>query len=111
MTHHHSIHHFSEKDDFDKFIKKHKFVVVDFFADWCGPCKNIAPKFDKWSEEYTSVKFCKINVDEAQDITANAGVRAMPTFHFFKDGKKVSEVVGANAGEIEKEIKKLKEVC
>ncbi len=93
-------------EDFEKFISGGA-VVVDFFAEWCGPCKRIAPEFDKFSEQYSNVKFCKIDVDNASEITAKYGIRSMPTFFFFKDGSKVSEVIGANRDKIEEEIKKL----
>ncbi|KAI5847445.1 thioredoxin [Tricharina praecox] len=76
---------------------KTKLVVIDFFAVWCGPCRVIAPKVDAFSNDYAEkASFYKLDVDEHQQIAAELEVRAMPTFLFFKDGKKVSEVVGAN---------------
>ena len=97
----------SSKSEFDEFTKT-GLVVVDFFADWCGPCKVIAPKFEALSQEHKDIKFCKVNVDEAGEISQSSGVRAMPTFHFFKDGVKVADVVGASLEKIEAEIEKLK---
>ena len=80
-------------------------VVLDCFAVWCGPCKTIAPTIVKYSEEYPKVKFFKVDVDEAPDVAQELGIRAMPTFLFFKNGEKVGEVVGANARAIEAAIK------
>lgn len=80
-------------------------VVLDCFATWCGPCKTIAPTIAKYSEEYTTAKFFKVDVDEASDVAQELGIRAMPTFLFFKNGEKVGEVVGANARQIEATIK------
>ena len=86
-----------------------RLVVVDFFATWCGPCKAIAPEIAKMSndEKYVGkVDFVKIDVDEASDVAAEQGVRAMPTFMLFKDGEKIGEVVGANPVALESAIKK-----
>lgn len=81
-------------------------VVLDCFATWCGPCKAIAPKIVEFSEQYSNVQFYKIDVDAAGDVAQELGVRAMPTFYFFKDGEKVGEVVGANPGAIKAAIEK-----
>lgn len=85
---------------------KDTLVVLDCFATWCGPCKTIAPVIAKYSEEYPAAKFFKVDVDEASDVAQELGIRAMPTFLFFKNGEKVEEVVGANARAIEQAIKK-----
>jgi thiol-disulfide isomerase/thioredoxin len=62
----------------------------------CGPCQMIAPKFEALSKTHTDVEFVKVDVDDADDIAAMCGVQAMPTFQFFKGGKKVDEMKGAN---------------
>lgn len=80
-------------------------VVLDCFAVWCGPCKTIAPTIVKYSEDYPAAKFFKVDVDEASDVAQELGIRAMPTFLFFKNGEKVGEVVGANPRAIEATIK------
>mmetsp|Transcript_21362 Transcript_21362/g.39914 ORF Transcript_21362/g.39914 Transcript_21362/m.39914 type:complete len:106 (-) Transcript_21362:121-438(-) len=75
---------------------KTKLVVIDFTASWCGPCKFIAPHFEKMAEEQPGVIFVKIDVDEAEDLAAQCGIQAMPTFQFYKNGAKVDEMRGAN---------------
>lgn len=80
--------------------------MVDFFAQWCGPCKRIAPAIQKMSEEHTNVVFLKVDVDEVQQLAAEQGVSAMPTFFFFKNGSKVHEVVGASEAKIKEGIAK-----
>ncbi|KAE8146400.1 thioredoxin [Aspergillus avenaceus] len=96
------------KDNFkEKVLESQEPVVLDFFAEWCGPCKAIAPVLDKLSGEYTNVKFYKIDVDENNALAAEYGVRAMPTFMMFKNGQKVEEIMGANPGAILNGIKKL----
>jgi thioredoxin 1 len=79
-----------------------KAAVVDFFAVWCGPCKMTAPYFEQMSTKYKNVMFLKVDVDQCQDVASNCGIRAMPTFQVFYDGKKIHEVVGGNIPELEK---------
>ncbi|EDV19765.1 expressed hypothetical protein [Trichoplax adhaerens] len=87
------------KEAFDKFLSdaKDKLVVFDFFATWCQPCKLIGPIFEKMSEsdEYKDVVFAKIDVDENEETAEFVGIRAMPTFAFYKNGSKIDEVSGA----------------
>jgi thioredoxin 1 len=84
-------------------------IILDCYADWCGPCKAIAPKVEEWSDVHTGVKFYKVEVDKVPDVAQELGVRAMPTFMFFKGGQKVTEVVGANLPSIETQLKALVE--
>jgi thioredoxin 1 len=99
------VHNLASKSEFDKALKDNKFVVLDCFATWCGPCKIIAPQIDKFSDIYKNATFFKLDVDEVLDVSQELGIRAMPTFLFFKDGEKVKEVVGANPKAIEAAIK------
>lgn len=72
------------------------FVVVDFYADWCGPCKTIAPLLDKLSETYEGrVLFCKANVEEATEFATDHNVRALPMLIMFRSGKAVNTTIGA----------------
>jgi thioredoxin 1 len=71
-------------------------VLVDFWAEWCGPCRMIAPTLDKIGERYAGrLKVVKVNVDNAQDLAAKYGVMSIPNLKFFKGGNVVDEVVGA----------------
>lgn len=75
-------------------------VVVDFFAEWCGPCKMMAPVFHDLAEEAKDkAKFCKLNVDGAQRTAMEYGVMSIPTFIIFKDGKKVDQMMGVQSKE------------
>lgn len=70
-------------------------VLVDFYADWCGPCKAMAPVVDALAQEYEGkAKIGKINTDENQDIAAEYGVMSIPTFIVFKGGKAVKKMIG-----------------
>ena len=71
-------------------------VVVDFWAEWCGPCKAIGPSLEEISEEMEGkVKITKVNIDENPDIAAQYGVRSIPTLVLFKNGEAASMQVGA----------------
>jgi len=71
-------------------------VVVDFWAEWCGPCKMIGPALEEISAEYAGrIKVVKVNVDENPDSPAQMGVRGIPALFVFKDGKVVSNRAGA----------------
>lgn len=76
-------------------------VFIDFFATWCGPCKNIAPKVEECAKKYTNVVVLKVDVDECEDIAAKYQISAMPTFIVFQNGSKVESFCGADAGKIE----------
>ncbi|KAF9351149.1 hypothetical protein BGX26_010775 [Mortierella sp. AD094] len=83
-------------DEFHALVKSGKPAVIDFWATWCGPCRVISPVFETLSHENPGVEFYKVDVDEQSEIAQEVGVRAMPTFISFKNGDKVSDVVGAN---------------
>jgi len=71
-------------------------VLVDFWAEWCGPCKAIAPSLEELSEEMGSkLKIVKINVDENPSISQTYSIRSIPALMIFKDGEKISEKMGA----------------
>jgi thioredoxin 1 len=82
-------------------------IVLDAWAEWCGPCRAIAPKVEEFSSQYPGAKFYKFNVDEVPDVAQELGIRAMPTFLFFDKGQKITEVVGANPRAIEDAIQSL----
>jgi thioredoxin 1 len=70
-------------------------VVVDFWAEWCGPCKMIAPVLDELAGEFDGkVKIGKVNIDQHQQLAINYGIQSIPTLLFFKNGKVVEQIVG-----------------
>jgi thioredoxin 1 len=82
---------------FDKEVRQSDIpVVVDFWAEWCGPCRQIGPALEELATEYKGrVKIVKVNVDENPDSPAELGVRGIPALFLFKDGQVVSNKVGA----------------
>ena len=80
----------------DEVIKSATPVLVDFWADWCGPCKMIAPVVEELAKEYDGkLKVGKMDVDANQDLSGQLGIRSIPTLLIFKGGRVVDQVVGA----------------
>ena len=83
------------KDDtFQLTLDAHDLVLIDFWADWCGPCKKVSPILDEISEE-RGLWVGKLNVDENPKITAQYGINSIPTMVLFKSGQPVHTIVGA----------------
>ncbi len=85
-------------DEFKEVIKEGK-TVVDLFATWCGPCKMLSPILDEISEEITTTKFYKIDVDDNQDVAREYNVMSIPTVLIFENGNLINKVVGLRSRE------------
>ncbi len=84
---------YADAGNFDSSISS-GLVLVDFYADWCGPCKMIGPVLEQISNEMTGVKIVKLNVDNVHSVAQKYGVFSIPTLILFKDGKKVDQTLG-----------------
>jgi len=89
---------------FDDSLKEDRLIVLDFYADWCGPCKKLSPLLKKLSEIYNRVLFYKVNVEnsELEKLVKKYGVISLPTLIFFKKGEEVHRIVGYLENEIVK---------
>lgn len=96
------------KDDFNQEVLSYEGVVfVDFYAEWCGPCKMTGPILEEIAEEKPEIKFVKVNVDANPDLATQYSVFSIPTFVVFKKGEVVNQFVGALSKEtFLEEIKK-----
>jgi len=98
------IHELSSETQFRNIINLHQYVLVDFFAEWCGPCKKIAPWLKEFSEQHPEVGFVKADVEILDELAQHYQVRAMPTFILLKNGVEIKRIVGANENVISEVI-------
>ncbi len=81
--------------NFDQTVSAENLTLVDFWAEWCGPCKSMHPVFESLSKKYPNVKFARVNVDQNQNISAKFAVQSIPTFIMFKSGQILDRMMGA----------------
>jgi len=73
------------KDNFEEIVTNNEFVIVDFWAPWCGPCRSFAPTYEKVSEDHPDVVFAKVNTEDEQEIAGHFQIRSIPTLMIFRD--------------------------
>ncbi|KAG6380664.1 thioredoxin-like protein [Boletus reticuloceps] len=89
-------------------INSGKVILVDFYADRCDPCKLISPDFETLSDRHPNperVEFCRVDIDGLPDNAVGFGIRAMPTFHAYKNGERIEAMVGANRAGLDSEVR------
>jgi thioredoxin 1 len=92
----------NSQEQFLNTLKSNQWVIVDFYADWCGPCKRFAPTFETLSSEISNVHFCKVNSDHLDNVCSQFNVTALPTFVLIHNGKEVGRESGANETTVRK---------
>ncbi|WP_049988012.1 thioredoxin [Halobellus rufus] len=85
--------HVESADHLAELLDDHEIVLVDYHADWCGPCKMLEPTVEEIADE-TDVAVLKVDIDELQDVARDAGVRSVPTLQFYKNGEEAERVIG-----------------
>ena len=81
--------------NFDQIISAENPTLVDFWAEWCGPCKSMHPVFASLEKQYPKIKFARVNVDQNQNISMKYSVQSIPTFIMFKSGQIIDKMMGA----------------
>ena len=81
--------------NFEKTISSQTPTLVDFWAEWCGPCRTMLPVFTRLSKKFKKIRFARLNIDQNQDIATKLGIQSIPIFIMFKTGIPVDKVVGA----------------
>jgi len=87
------------EQEFDGLIKEENLTMVDFYADWCGPCQMVKPILEKLDTKYEDLNIAKVNVDQLPQIAGKFGVMGIPTIIFFKNGEQVETMVGLRSEE------------
>ena len=93
------------QEELDQVLKDNENVIVDFWAQWCGPCKMLAPALERVQEEANNTLIVKVNIDDVTDVPEKYGVRSIPTLLKFKNGLIDSQKIGNRS------LKELKEWC
>ena len=81
--------------NFEQVISRETPTLVDFWAEWCGPCRSMHPVFTRLSKKFKKIRFARLNIDENRDIATKLGIQSIPIFIMFKNGQPVDRVVGA----------------
>jgi thioredoxin 1 len=96
-----------DKIEFLNLIKSSKLAVVDFFADWCGPCKTLKPKLEEFALANPSITFYAVDVDKSSALASAIGIRSMPTIIFYLNGEEYAKVIGLDLLGIQKHLASL----
>jgi thioredoxin 1 len=84
-----------DSSNFEQTISGETPTLVDFWAEWCGPCRTMHPVFTRMARKFKKIKFARLNIDQNQEIATKLGIQSIPIFIMFKNGNAIDKVVGA----------------
>ena len=84
-----------DSSNFEQIIASESPTLVDFWAEWCGPCKSMHPVFTRMAKKFKKIRFARLNIDQNQEIATRLGIQSIPIFIMFKNGNAIDKVVGA----------------
>ncbi len=84
-----------DSSNFEQTISSESPTLVDFWAEWCGPCRTMHPVFTRMARKFKKIKFARLNIDQNQEIATKLGIQSIPIFIMFKNGNPIDKVVGA----------------
>lgn len=93
-----------DKVEFLSLLKSSKLAVVDFFANWCGPCKTLKPKMEEFASANPNITFYAVDVDKSSSLAGALGIRSMPTIIFYINGEEHAKVIGLDLLSIQKHL-------
>ena len=84
-----------DSSNFEKIISSETPTLVDFWAEWCAPCRSMLPVFTRMAKKFKKIRFARVNIDQNQEIATRLGIQSIPIFIMFKNGNPVDKVIGA----------------
>lgn len=95
----------TDQKEYTEIITDNELVFIDFHAQWCGPCKRIAPYIEELSDIFDHIKFVKVDVDQMEELQNQFKISAMPTFVLLKNGKEQTRIVGCDKDKLKQMLK------